>query len=553
MINMSFSIAHPRIPFVRLCAASFALFLCLARPAVLAASDVSVPDLESRVKNTGSAVPAAALPEVPAPAPAALPENPSPAVDQPAPPASEVPAASLPDQPVDSGTGETRGLLSGNAVLGAGSPGSLSGSLFLAREPINIPGFSIDFRHDAADGYGSEAVGTGFFDRETALDVRLSGAGASRWDAALGISDRSDGFQGRNGGYYSLTSRDTDWSAGLAGIPLSGDSLTASLSGDGTIFSVFAESPGGATAPSAPVDSFAGYSMSPHISATWTRGAFSADFSGAYGYETVAGLGEYHQGEGTLSLGWNPGSLSLAAGVSVAGDSTDGLAVPFRLSAAWSRGEGLIRFAHLSGGLDRAYCSTRLLAADEPFVDRNVSSVHAADWTVSAGFAVNPVEALSLTADADFRKTAFSRGVLVLTDSLDAAGLVSVSRVERESLETSAAAVWTAAGLRASCGYSREWLDRLWRESLHRLTVEASLFDQGEYAVWELSADGSVSLDGAETPILGADASYRPVPNLSLTLSLDDSVCLFSGADRKRNGLYTGRSGSLSASARIDF
>lgn len=555
-------------------------------------SDVMVPDIETKIRNSGSSVPEQALPELKAPAPAPIPElKPKAPVQNAVSPAIVEPAAKAAD-PVAPVPAETAAIktsaLSGSASIAAGLPGAVSADFSLARTGADFPSTSVAFSHNTADGYSGEAAGSGYFDRQTKLSVGVSGGASSdsapgaAWFADASFGNRAYGFQGQSSRYFDLARRDASWSIGARAIPLGSSPFTLALTGDGSVYSSFTEGEGvqSAPLPTAALADSTGYYLSPLVALSYARGDFSAELSGRYGYETAADLDELHDGEGSLALRYSVAGLGLSASAGIAGDSGDGAVVPFSVGLEWGSADGKagaarkdrpdaavsfagisLREAHLSGGIDRKRISFYSLSDAEPLAEYRGLSVYAADWNAKAGFTIAPSTAkaadvsspLSFSAGAEYRRSLAGHGTLVVTDRLDQSALVAVRRADRSSLVTNAGARWDCDGFAAKSGWSLEWLDRLDRESVHSLTFGFETFDRAKEKKWKTGVDASFALDRAEVPVLSASGAVYPVKNLSVGLSLDDAISLVSGKARERNGLYLERSGTLKLSAGVYF
>lgn len=559
---------------------SFTLVLALSALAPAAAqtngngADIAVPDLETRIRNIGNSIPSQAIPAIPAPAPATLPA-PVPGETTPSAPEQPVepqPAPELPAEPVAPGDisgGENAAPLSGFARLGAGSPGSLSGDLSLVRAAGDLPALALDFSYDSADGYGAESPGSGYFDRDATLGVRVSSDRAdSDWFADARLTDRSDGFQNLNPRYYSFTRRDIVWTGGVSSVPIASSPFSFSATADGKVFTAFADGPdaGGSDDTASSIEDVSGYRFSPFASLAYERGSFSGELSLRYAYETVADAGETHDGEGTLALRYALRGFDLVASVGLAGDTDDGLVVPFNAGIVWNGspvgdeddGRRLsVTEAHLTGGISRVNSSPFLLGSSEPFADPSGLSANAADWNAKGGFTVESAFSdsshLSFSTGAEFRKSLVGHGIFAVTDSLAETALVKVSRVNRSSLVTDALVRYSGDGFELSAGYSGEWLDRIWKDARHTASCGFRVFDRGSDRIWEAGIGSAFAIDRAEIPEVSASGTVSPFRNFSVTLSFDDALPLFLGEPRTRNGLYAERSGELALSAKIDF
>jgi len=519
------------------------------------AQDIRVPDLETRITNTGNAIPEAALPVMKTPAVSPLPEAVPAAQVAEAAPAGDAftvpemdPSAADGAASVDAAAAFNQPVVSGWIDLGAGGPGALFGDISLFRDSGSQPGFSADFRYDSADGYGTEKAGTGFFDRSTRLAARVfDETEKTSWTASFGLLDRTDGFQGQSdvntGSSFGLSRRDISWNAELASKTFVAEGFHTALGFAGSAFS----------AAAAPIDGYDGYMLTPRASVGFESGAFNAEAHGFYGYETAAGEGEFHSGNFGFDMRYAYRSLVMEAGVSAFGDSEDGFLAPFRLALSLNLDDSFLRNLSVSGGLSAERNSSWLLSSVEPFVESDGLSVQAADWTGSLGFSVASADSLSLGAGVDYRTTAFGRGTLVILDERLANGLIPVLREDRDSLVAKSAAVWTAPGSELSAVYEGEWLDRLYRKSVHSLETGFRFFDASDRRLWEAGIRSVFALDRTEVPRVSLKGIVSPAANFALSLSFNDALPLLFDGDRTRNGLYAERSGELIFSARLDF
>ena len=523
----------------------------------LFADGVTVPDLETRIRNSGNTVPESALPAVTSSAAVAVPQlgAQTQAVSVPATP---VPAAAIPPVAAPAGESPTPAVptpspITGSIGLGTGSPDSKFADVSLTKASGELPGFAVKFGYDAADGYGSWSPGNGYFDRTTSIDARVfDGRPQNGWFADIGLNERSDGFQGKNIWYYGLSGKNIFLKGGAVAVPLTANGLSVSASFDGSMFSFYEDSPRPVNPPET-ISDYRGYSLSPLVSFNYENGGFTASLSGQYGYETAVDQGEFHEADGTLSLRYKRSGFDLTASASISGDNRDGILDPFNLSFSWAGTDFFLRHISLSGGLSRTLCSSRMLVEKEPFVALDGLPVNAADWNASGSFTFSLHDRISFDAGAEYRKTAFNRGILALTDTIDSSSRIPFARTDRNSLVTTASVTGTGDWLSVTTGYSGEWMDRLYRRSLHQANAGVTVFSPGAERTWEAGLTSSFALDFADIPKLSASGTVRPVHNFAITLSVDDSVPLALGKTRTRNGLYAERSGSCTLSALINF
>jgi len=530
----------------------FAIGFTILSAACLFADGIAVPDLETRIRNSGNVVPESALPAVTSTAPAVVPQL---GTQTQAVPAVPVPAVTAPATPVSEGALApiVPSPITGSIGLGAGSPESLFADVFLTKASSALPGFAVKFGYNAADGYGSWSTGNGCFDRTTLINARVFDDRAKGgWFTDIGLIERSDGFQGKNIWYYGLSRKTVSIKGGAVSVPLMAEGLSFSASCEGALFSFYEDSPRPSTG-SEMISDYRGYSLAPLVSFDYEKGGFSASLSGQYGYETAVDESEFHDANGTLSLRYIRSGFDLGASASIAGDNLDGILDPFSLSFSWSNTDFILRHIGVSGGLSRTLYSSRLLAEKEPFIALDGLSVNAADWTAAGGFTLSPLDRITVDAGAEYRKTAFNRGILALTDTIDATSRIPFVRTNRDSLVTRASVTGTNDWFSVTAGYSGEWMDRLYRRSLHQVNAGATVFSPGAVRTWEAGVKSVFAIDFADIPILSASGTFRPVHNFAITLSFDDSLPLALGKTRTRNGLYAERSGACTLSALINF
>lgn len=543
------------------------------------ASEVQVPDLETRIKNSGNRIPETALPNLSSPGPSVLPED-SKATDE-----IQVLDAELSDSE-NSAQGESverepfvpfesSPSISGTALLGAGSPGTIRGELSLVRSAFSsgetaIPSLALDFLYDSADGFGLTRPGTGFFDRSVQLAATLASGERSHsgntWFAGVDLRERTDGFQGLNSFYYSLNTRSVSWDSGLSHSFLASDLLTWGLTFSGSSRSAFADSPGGSSVPPSPTDSTFipeanQYSLFPslylnfskELSGEFLPGFIAASLTGSYSFTGMADEGEFHQGGGELSFAYRYKRVETAlyGGILYASDS--GVLFPFSVRFLYENSGAFLSRLSAEGGLSSSVSDPGNLRAQEPFAQANLLPRLASDWFGSLSLNLSPVETFSLGTTVSYKTTAFSRGEWNLTSTVQDNGLLSIEEMSRDSFHISSEAVWSPSFFRFSLGYSGEFLDSLYLESLHSVSVGAEVFDTGEDSKWQAGVNSLFSLDSPEIPFLDFYGSFKPARNISIVCTVKDAFPPLFGKNRDRLGGYIARSGEIVLSARLDF
>lgn len=538
---------------------SVAIALSVASACAFAV-EIDVPDLESRIRNSGAAIPQAAMPALAKPAPAPLP-TPVPQVSSPTviPPAAE-PAPTAASSP-EASPPEVSGPppVTGHVAVAAGRPGLIGGNISVSREsePGSSLGFAVDFSHDSVSDFGPSSGPSnpdpGYYAKKTSLSAAIfGGPDGSSWKLSADVFERTDGLQGKNPEYSGLTRRDMAFLADSGPIRL-GDgpfAWSAALSGD--VFSSGADKPG-TLPPATAIPGYAGYSLDPSLSLSFARGAFKALLTGRYSYNAVVDSREAQAGRGTLSLSYAIGKFLLAADVSAHADAADGFLAPFGAAVVWESADLPLRRVSLAGGLSSDRVSSRDLADENPFILLSGKPVWQADWNGSLSARLVPLDALTIDAGAIFRASLPGRGILAVSDGLAPGNLFVVSRLERKSLVASARGNWEAEGWNLAAEYEGEWLDRAWRESLHSLTASGTVRDASTRSVWSASASSRFFLDAWLMPEISITGTFRPVKALAISLLVSDLVPLATGSRRTLKGPYVSSLGAVALSARIDF
>ena len=555
-----------------------ALFFSLALYSF--AAEVQVPDLETRIRNSGNVIPENALPYLSSPRPSVLPEAPEISGTL------IVPVLTVPKSPdsvhsVDADLNsfipfEAQPTITGSALLGAGSPGTIRGELSLIRSALNtldtsIPALVLDFHYDSADGYGLKSPGSGYFDRSVQLAGMLasgdrSNIGKFSWFAGLDLRERTDGFQGLNTFYYSLNTRSVYWDSGLSDSILAADLLTWGLSFSGSSLSVFADSPGGNSIPPDPqaltfIPNANRYQFLPTLYLNFNKelsgktipGFIAASLTGNYSFTGMADRGEFHKGGGDLSFAYRYKRVETALFGGVHYDSNDGVLFPFSLRFLYDNLGSV--FSHLSveGGLSSEVSDPAEIRKKEPFARADILPLVFSDWFGTLGVNVSPFETVSIASSLSYKTTAFSREGWYLSSDAQENGLLNIEMLHRDSLHLSSKAVWTPSFFSLSFGYSGEYLDPLYQTNLHLLSFGADVFDTGEFSKWKAGVSSVFSLDTSDIPLFDIYGTFKPAKNISILVTVKDAIPPLYGKNRERSGGYIARSGEFLLSARLDF
>lgn len=494
------------------------ILMVLLIAACLYGEDVIVPDLVTGITNTGSTIPDSAVPVIKPPVHEALPSLApvaKPVVSAIPAPVIIIPPIEIPPVQESVATTALASPVVGYVDFGAGSPGIVYGDFSVMRKAGAIPGFSTDFQYDSSDGYGYDKPGEGFFDRKTVLDVHLyDDTRDIGWRAALNLSDRTDGIRGEDDFDPNVNHREVSWDSGLNSDFFEDSGFAGSVSFGGSVFSSTAGEEG----------VYNGYFLSPRAAITYSAGTFFAEAYSRYGYETVSEIGELNFGTVGLDLSYNRWGLTGKGEVQAFLDSVDGVIVPFGLGLAYDNTSIFLRRIAVDGGMDVWKSSTYILSVNEPFAALHGTAAYASDWYVKGSLTIVPLAPLALTGEAEFRRTAFGRAPFVLESEADPdTYLIPSTRIERDSFITKAFAQWTGPFFAITGGYTVEWLDRLYRDSLQALDAGLRVFDQSADRIWEASVFSTFAFDKAQLPELSAKGTVRPVKDLALSLAFNDA------------------------------
>lgn len=538
-------------------------------------AEIEIPDIETRIRNTGNAVPESALPPLPQPKLVPIPadlyvaEDPPPAAEIRAAEESKFEVVQAPEpEPViePSLAPRHQSVVSGSASFGAGYPGVLNASVRVERSGLEdgLFPFGAGFSWKSSDGYGTASAGEGFFDREVrfSLDAGDSESGEGRW-LSLEIGERTDGMQQLNPEYYSVTRQDLSWSVSPFSSrslrPLGGGYVGASVlfSGDVMLFS--GDRPVQTGQPTNAILDESAYSLLPSVSVFWERGGFYTGLTGFYAYDSTTRRGEVHTGGGELAARYTAGSMVYSASLTAVLDSANGVLVPFVLSVmhdtpGFPDAEDPVQLLfRAEGGLSSGLRGPAELLGEEPFSWAGFATASPADWFAEAETGLELVTGFSFRARAGWKASAFNRGVLLGDGTRLANGLARVALFSRDRLETAAEAGWTGAMASASAGYSGIWLDETHFGVAHRLILEGRVFAPGDEPQWNAEVSASFPLDSGELPEVSVQGSVRPLRDVSLSLGWKDALPAVTGKNRFRNGLYRTACGELTLSAQVDF
>lgn len=515
------------------------------------AETVSVPDIETRIRNSGNDVPSSALPVFRLPPPVELPvreKDPEPVPE----PETAVPPAAA-SGPVVAEKPE-KPAARGHASVGSGYPATLAGEFAVVQPEGQYPGFSGEFGFSASDGYGGKDMGRGYFDRSVGLSLRaFRETGPRTWYAAVSVGDRADGLQENHPAYFSIGHRLAGINAGVDLVTFGDDGPVLSVYLDSQIFTSSAERGATDPLPGTEIDAYRGYYLSPGLRLSGYPGAFRIFLDAVYALDTVVDNDDIHAVEASLSVYRAFGALELGAGATFHTDTEQDYVVPFFGKIEWKPDDGLFGPVSLSGGLMTERRTVFDLAREDPFVRLDGMPLYAADWFGSFNAEVQPLADVRLGSALEFRKTAFDRGYPVLTDSIGTDMRVVWTVVDRESLVASAFIAYIGERFSMETGYRGELLDKLWVSHLHEIDVAMSVYDPAPRLFWAVEARAVFMPDSGALPRVGLSGQVHPLPRLTISLTFEDMLPPLFGENRMINSEYREQGGSVLLSGRFEF
>lgn len=513
--------------------------------------NASVPDIETRIRNSGNEVPSSALPVFRLPPPVELPAEELPSV--PVAESEDENTSVAVSEPVSEQKPE-KPAATGHASVGSGYPATLAGEFAVFQPEGRAPGFSAEFGYSSSDGYGGKDLGRGFFDRSVGLSLKaFRETGPKNWYAAISIGDRANGLQENHPAYFSIGHRLAGFNAGADLFSLGENGPLFSVYLDSQVFTASAERGATDPLPGTGIEDYRGYYLSPGARLSFTPGLFRVYVDATYALDTVADLDDTHALKASLSAYRTFGALELGAGAAFHTDSEQDFVVPFFGRIDWNPEEGLFRTVSLSGGIQSGRHTVFELAREDPFVRLDGMPVYSADWFGSFNAEIQPLTDIRIGSGLEFRKTAGDRGYPVLTDALGTDGRVLWTVVDRESLIVSAFIAYTGQMYSIKTGYRGELLDELWASYLHEIDVTLSVYDPAPRQFWAAGASAIIMPDSGELPRVGLSGQLHPLPRLTIALTFDDILTSLFGENRMINSEYRERGGSVLLSGRFDF
>ncbi len=502
-------------------------------------SDIVLPDITTHIEGETSPVDPAAVPVVEAADPVQE-VNALPALEE----------VRIPPEVYTSEEEKTAAHKGKNAVFiegtaGGGYPGVFIGAFSLF-QPLGNRSWRLNFSHESALGYQNRRASHGYFDTDTLLsgEAAFALSDSITLNLAGGYDTVTVGMQGKSAYYYNSTAQrigfDTDVSW----------ELPASVTLSGGLSGRFLNQYMGYVGSLTP-DIYTGmnqFILEPSIAAGWAGKAFSARFDAAYRLDALTDpeTDYSHRGEFSLEGAYSISGFTLtaAAGVVIRSDGT--LLIPFAVSAAADLPAKTA--IALSGGMNARSSSVEELLRREPFTGMTAADAAApeeSDWFGSLSVSWAGIPGLTLSADADFFKTAFGRGELV--SGYEARGIPADSvsglfeRVvwERTMLNTQFLAEYTYKLITAAAGWQAHWMDHNRVYAPQQIIGKISVSPESKN--WGVSAEAAAGLESGYLPEIALGAFAAINKGIRISVELLDIGTFFDSGGRIRAAPYIKR------------
>lgn len=529
------------------------------------ASEVDIPDFETKINKTGNSVPENAIPNLKSPDPVFVPvvligdntenqKNLQPTEN------ADVDLVQDIADSYDSLVSKNVPLpfeIHGFALFGLGFPETLLGEVMVERSAndITVLPFSAGFSWASHDRYNFASPGSGFFDRSAEFSFTIDTKQNEQPELWLYVQDRMDGLQGFNKNYFSVSNTLVRWDV----IPLSGKEMplaqgdfqyklvfsgdVASVSGDKVLQDVLEEFV---------IPYSSSFSLKPQIEFLWRRGIVTMSLGGFYEYSSITAVNDVHFGGAFIDvdLGFNIFKLGLSAGLS--SDSLEGLITPFDISFAGEVGTQDILAFEFAAGLVADKTSPYDALGTEPFSSLDRSSYIFADW-----FGLGNVELrfgdFKISTLVDWRSTINNRGVYMITGPQLQNGLIDQIRVSRDALTTDFMFGWMGSHVGFTAGYQGLWIQSFSIEPKQSVQFGFSMFDSNSDSNWNFNTRFALYFDKVQIPNLTFKGSVYLAKDFLLSLSWDDCIPLLMQKQRLRNNVYSVSSSLVMVSITLKF
>lgn len=429
-------------------------------------------------------------------------------------------------------------------AIGAGWPGFFSGDFSVYRN-IGAEPFKLEFFHESVTGIGLHTASEGYESQETRLagEKQLSVGDDILLDVSAEYETRTDGLQGKNPGFYDLSSQNISGSVVFNWE--SGNLLSFTGSADGIFNTQFMSS----ASPSSNKRNFLGLKTAADLKLD--KSVWSADV--ILKYDTGTAQNRIEAGAAFSMNVKDYATVSLTASSLYAKQSAAKLLFPFAVTV--STGPEASFSGNISGGMKSEAVNPVSLQKTTPFLFSGTGPAETTEWFCSAEADVAVYGPVVLNMSADFAMTAKDgKHVLPDYDAVDAeTGLLHLTAEDVTVLDTSFGVTIPLKVVNATLGWNASWLDNTRYDRTGNATsaLIASVSYADEKGIWSTGADVFWAWNGR--PEIDLNGCYQLTKSVRLELDAVDVVTLLSGKDRLICNTYAERGGYAALFVKVDF
>lgn len=457
--------------------------------------------------------------------------------------------------------------------IGAGFPFNFSSAFSIFKTAGTSP-FSIDFSHDAADGFSGGSVEDGYFARKTAVGAKKEFNG-KRGGIKLSAEYSSD-----NNGFQSKSNNLTDETKHFAKGAFSGEK---SFSNGLFVFSDFSAdyyrrygTHFGGIENQSFENSAETLNLIPRAGFGWKNGIVSVSLDAEYdaslnlkGAETLltaensASTKSAHRGEFSLDFEFAGKNWSAFAAAGVVFGSAIGgnsVVVPWTAGFSVEFPEGrIVRSSNLTieGGCASepnfiSEVETALPWSCSPYLPSETS-----DWYAKACAELFLLKDIGVYFDAEFYKTAFKNGVWTCVysgENFSNSGYYYASAKDRTEFNTNLAAEFATGPVHYELKWNAFWIDVPAAEE--KFSVEGNISVAGKSSKWNANIFLKENFGGNAdiVPQIGAGGAMKASDSIRLELAVNDIVKLVTNSSRKfADSKYIKKSGNVTFYVRFQF
>ncbi len=462
-----------------------------------------------------------------------------------------------------------------DGALGVGYPDFFKGDFNITKNTDTKP-FFINFSHDSTDGYGRNfPASEGYTDSNTVLSGSFE-TSVERFDFRVqgdynavkyGLQNRALSFSAFSSEIYS----------GKAGITINlpkGFLLSGDVGGEW--YTRYMNVISGATDYTASELSNNEFYIAPVVYAGWHDMGFLLNLGMEYDFEVITATENkktLNRRRFFLDFGWGNSYLNILfnGGIIRAEDITALPVMPFAvldINGEFPIGStSRLLKANLKGGLDSYRKRFSEIEHESLFALAVSVPDETVDFFAQASIEVPIVNMFTLSAGAEFRKTAFGMGSAEADYSAlstSGSGVYSVNTFDRMLLDSEAAFLFNWQWLTVKADWKGHWMRIPNSDYWHDVGLAIEMVYPGKLFGGTISAREGLFksttnpwlvLDTADFwPVLSASFFYKVHSNLSIAVEIDDAMKLFSGKERIfGQTVFCKRAGTVSGLLRFSF